>query len=80
MMNMNIHHQLIKCLMGPIRLVRGLLVNNIIPTIQKIVDDNVVNAKSKTDKLKTEKKNKSLVIDVIKFRWSNVYFYTHFVL
>jgi len=45
MMNINMHHQLIKCLIGPILYVRGLLVNNIIPIIQKIVADNEVNAK-----------------------------------
>lgn len=42
--NTKMHHQLIKCLMGPILYVRGLLVNNIIPMIQKTVEEIEVNA------------------------------------
>lgn len=47
MIKINMLQQFISCLIGPIWNVRGLLVNSIIPIIQKIVDDNDVNTEIK---------------------------------
>lgn len=56
MIKINMFQQFINCLIGPIWNVCGLLVNNVIPIIQKIVDDNEVNAKIK--KIMSNKFNK----------------------